>query len=317
MSLVTTEVASVYINITGPEADSPNPDQVRYDHLKKYEGTCYNNSYVSKILETENKGYIKYIPGTDGMYISEVIMTYEAITVPVGHIIHNARVVMVNVFPDGTIEALCSINDYTSAFCNIDSEGVVDIDMIIPVIADVVTYSQCANTIAVRGSLIHPRYDQNAVGIYYVPKPDKETIEKAKKALESFESYVKSIASKKRAGIFKNWFYPYKISKKIISKKNKNRGCAYDLFTGKEIDKMYVSITDKYPIADLQFEIRKSKSKLAVEVPLDQFIEFICEKARTVWNDIKQLCETYEDDDVYSSHRSIWSYYSKLKKSVE
>lgn len=311
-----TGISTVYINLDGSSVDSPNFNQVLWDKAKTYENTCFNNIFISKITDVRQNGYITYMPNTYGVYNVKVIIVYDTIDISPGDIIHNAMVIMVHRVKDEGIQALCRIDENISSMCLIPEEGLVDIGMIIPIVASTVTYSQSSNRIGIKSSLMVPKYDTTPIPVYHIDIPDSSTIEKSEKLLELFKQYILTIKSKKRAVLFKTWMYPYKTKKTIISKKDKAKRTIYELFDGDEIQKMYVSMDDKYSVMDLEFKIVKA-NKLAVHISLDRFVEMVTESARLQWEDIRQLCETYEDDEVYEKHKPIWKYYDNSKKILK
>jgi hypothetical protein len=201
--------SSVWLDLVNPnDVETPNKKQMAMDHLQKYVGTCFDQSYVLRIDRIETTGDIEVdFRKMYGEASMNVIFWYEAemFEEDADVILHNAIITKIT---NDTIMT-CTAGDHITATVIVDSPGIVNVGMVIPVRIINVTYPQdISNKISVEGELLKPSYFVPT--LFSVPVATEEELQQVREMLKTVDALVDVVSQSNRAQFFKSWLYPHK-----------------------------------------------------------------------------------------------------------
>ena len=297
--------ASVWIDLSNPnDVETPNVIQMAMDHLDKYVGTCFDQSYVLRIDRIETVGDrevdFRKMYGEASM---NVIFWYEAemFEEDSGVILHDAIVTKIT---NDTIMT-CTSGNHVTATVIVDSPGIVNVGMVIPVRIVNVTYPQdISNKISVEGELLKPFYFDPMV--LAVTMGTEDEIKSVNAMLTDVNTLIDIVNQSSRAQFFKSWLYPHKDLPK-------EKVFTLSTFIKKEQKRTtYIQIDDTCDASNMEFK-RIKKQKAVNFISFLDFGTMLTSEATKFWNDVLHLSQTYESKDMFDKHASVWKYYEHAK----
>lgn len=295
--------ATVSINLDNPnDIDTKNREQMALDHLREYEGTCFDGGYVVKILSVIC-GYREALPRKMwGEAKMSVHFEYSAITMAHGDesiIIHDCVVRRVS----KEVHITCSSQSYISASVLIDVPGIVIPGMVIPIRLSNVEFPQnITNKINVRGEVLKPI---SYIMTFGVSAPTNEDIVSAQLKIEEIEELASSIAALGRAQYFRSWLYPHKeITKNTY---------LHEALEKKWAKTTYVTIDDWCDPTNMEYKKMKGKHTGFDIITFADFVTILFDDAKRMWRDIEKLSITYGSEDMFKRHAMVFKYYENAK----
>lgn len=295
--------AVVSINLDNPnDIDTKNRDQMALDHLREYEGTCFDGCYIVRIISVMcgyRECHARKMWGEASM---SVRFEYEAVTLNRNDesvIIHNCVVKRVT----KEVHLLCTSESHISASVLIDVPGIAIPGMVVPIRLTNAQFPQnITNKINVQGEVLKPIKYLMAFG---VNAPTEEDIATAQLKIIEVEELASSVAVQKRSQFFRSWLYPHK---EIIK----------HVYLLEALDKKWqktthVIIDDTCDPTNLEFKKTKSKQSGLDIIEFSEFIMLLIDDAKRMWRDIEKLSITYGSDDMFKRHASIFKYYEAAK----
>ncbi len=301
------------MDLNGPKCETPFLAQMLLDELRAtYQGTCMDKAFVLRVTRIVNIAPRVWMPRKMyGEMTTAVVFEYEAeLLVPSGEvscgltILHGGRIIEITEAGDMAL-ATCVVNDHTTATVAIELQGVVTLDMIVPIRVLKIEYPQnIMNNINVSGELLRPAYygDRNL----FVDVPAAGELDEARMALAAFDELVAAISELERSQYFKAWLYPYK---QLPAKKPQNLPT---MIARKSVKAMYVRIDDTCDPTSLEF-IVINRIRPIDRVTFMGFVNLLLDDAKKVWDDIAQFSRVYGPQDVFDAHKTVWSYYESAK----
>lgn len=305
--------ASVRVDLVNAnDLMTPNKDQMAMDHVYKYVGTCFDGSYVTKINKVITGDRAANFRKLDGSGTMTVMFWYDAEVYREGTIIHNAVVSDIMEESDsGEISASCVSGDHIAILAIVETPGIIDVGMTIPVRAENISYPQSVHKeINISGFLIQPYYFTPVQ--YCVLAPEDGDVEKARKLVSEMDSEMETILDMPRAQFFSQWLYPYKDTG---DKKRKMVMNLRDVLKNDVKHELYVKIMDMCKVGSYEF-VKARNNKNLTKITFNEFVTEIVDSSKEFWCDVSSLSETYGDADMFAKHESIWKYYSDAKESL-
>lgn len=313
MAVVVTRQKSVHFDLSPAECETPHLKELLFDKLTKmYNNTCMDSSYILYVTRIigEPSPRVWNPRKMNGEMSTSVLFEYKA-EIIVGQsevktqsILHAGRVIEIDDI-GGDVLAMCTFGNHTTGTILINLHGIVNVDMLIPVRVSNADYPQRSESnVNVAGELLQPTHF-NPRYMIVTPGTEAEMIN-ARNRLSKLNMYIAQVTSHKRTQYFKAWLYPYKTT---IDRKSMTLA---SLLSKRQTKAMYVRLDDTCDIANLEFLV-VSKVPLADKMTFMEFVVTLIEDAQRMWGDIETFSTTYEDEDVFSAHKTIWNYYENGK----
>jgi hypothetical protein len=298
--------ATISINLDNPnDIDTKNREQMALDHLREYEGTCFDGGYVVRILSVIC-GYRECLPRKMwGEATMSVHFEYEAITIHRNDesvIIHNCVVKRVT----KEVHLICTSQSHIAASVLIDVPGIIIPGMVVPIRLTNAQFPQnITNKINVQGEVLKPIEYAMTLG---VSQPNVGDIDIARVKIEEVDRLATSVAIQKRSQFFRSWLYPHK---EIVKFNNLN-----EELEKKWVKTTYILIDDWCDPTNLEYKKTKGKKSGFDTISFLDFVEFLIDDAKRMWRDIEKLSTTYASEEMFNKHSSLFKYYETAKDAV-
>jgi hypothetical protein len=313
MSVVELRQKSLHFDLSPAECETPHLKAMLLEKLKQmYEHTCMDSSYVLKITRIlgEPAPRVWNPRKMNGEMQTSVMFEYQAeilvsqSEVKTQRILHGGNVIEINEQSGGVL-AMCAFGNHITGTILIDLHGIVNIGMTIPVrVADAEYPQSTMNNVNIMGSLLKPTHF-NSRYILVTASKDAEMIA-AQEQLARLNSEIARISKYSRAQYFKAWLYPYKVApvrKTIVLS---------TLLNKRQVKAMYVRLDDACDIANLEF-MHVTKMPIVDTMTFAAFATALMDEALRIWKDIEVFSRTYDDESVFTEHKTIWNYYEAAK----
>lgn len=290
---------------------STNKEMMIRDNLQKFVHTNYQGYFilgVNKILEIGDR--VIRVRGLDFSANVRCVVEFRARKLPPddeSYMFHNFVVKGVIKIANENAKEFYSItasnaDEHMFATITVAESGIIDIGMTIPIQVISTQYPQHnINSISIKGILIEPIFF-NPIELFVADKDDDA---KYAELYDEFVDYVANVKKLARCEYFAQLLYPYKKQKKgnyvPLSK-------ALDKFTS-----CAIVMTDHHRMADLEITILPKKKTAPIEVSFTTFITQILSIGRRFWENVEQLATTYESDEMFNNHKTLWKYFESKK----
>lgn len=306
MTTIIRKSACVGVSVSAHDMITPNKEQMILDHLRNYEGTCFDGCFVREI-KSVICGIRKFTSNGEGMM--PVIFEFMAEIIPDDNsvIIHNCVVGKVMDTTQNHVVLTCTSGSNISVSALINRSGIIIPGMIIPVRCFSSSYPQNAeNKINVFGEVLLP---QKFVIEMAVLAPAENEIDNAQKMINDIKDMATAISEKPRSQYFRSWLYPHKETEEH----NENINAT---LTKKWSKVTYIKIDDWCDQTNMEY--KKIKGRRTFDsVTFTEFIKIITGEAKKTWTDIDMLCTTYASEDVYKRHAMLFKYYEDAKDTAD
>jgi hypothetical protein len=291
---------------------STNKEMMIRDNLQKFVHTNYQGYFIlgiNKVLEIGDR--VIRIRGLDFSANVRCVVEFKARKLPPddeSYMAHNFVVKGFNKFMDGNAKEFYSVSasnadEHMYATISIAEPGVINLDMIIPIQVISTQYPQHnINSISIKGILIEPIFF-NPINLFVADKNDDA---KYGEMYDDYVDYVSGVKKLPRSEYFANLLYPYKKQKKNSSNISLHK--ALDNFSSCSI-----VMTDQHRISELEFTILPKKDNAPIEISFTTFMTQILSLGRRYWENVEQLSITYDSDEIFNNHKTLWKYFESKK----